>query len=400
MLLLIASIGLVNAEDRYIIGFKSAEAQITAECASLILHKAKVDAKIVKVCDKLKFAVIKTNESIDSLRKKLSGLVAYIEPDYVAKAFYIPNDPYFKYQWNLRSINVTNAWDVTLGNESIVVAIIDTGIDYLHPDLNENYISSGYDWVNNDTDPMDDNGHGTHCAGIVAAVINNSVGIAGIADVKIMAEKVLNESGIGYYSDIASGIVHAVDNGAKIISMSLGGENYSETLKNACLYAWNRGVLLVAASGNDGSDRILYPAAYDTVIAVGSVNENDQLSWFSNYGNEQELVAPGEGILSTYYYNGLHAYASASGTSMAAPHVAGVAALAWATHPTFTNQQIRELLRATAIDLGTSGWDKYYGYGKVDAYKAVIYVPPPIPELNMALLVIVGIAIISLRKII
>ncbi len=106
-----------------------------------------MNAEVIRVCDKPKFAVIKTNESIDSLRKKLSNLVAYIEPDYVAKAFYIPNGPYFEYQWNLRSINVANAWDVTLGNESIVVAIIDTGIDYLHPDLSENYISSGYDWV-------------------------------------------------------------------------------------------------------------------------------------------------------------------------------------------------------------------------------------------------------------
>jgi len=280
-----------------------------------------------------------------------------------------------------------------LGNKSIV-AIIDTGIDYQHPDLIDNYVPLGYDWVNDDNDPMDDNGHGTHCAGIVAAVINNSIGIAGIADVKIMAEKVLDENGTSYYSYIVLGIIDAVDKGAKIISMSLGGENYSRTLEYACLYARNRGALLVAASGNDGTNQILYPAAYDTVIAVRSIDENDQLSWFSNYGNEQELVAPGEYILSTYYYNGIHTYAYASGTSMATPHVAGVAALAWATHPTYTNQQIRDLLRATAIDLGSPGWDQYYGYGMVDAYRAVTYTTPPIPEPSSAILIAIGVTVI------
>ncbi len=398
LLLVLSSIGLANAEHRYIIGLKQAEVSSMAKCADLILSKAGVNGKIVCVCDKLKFVVIETNESIDSLKEKLGNLVKYVEPDYIAKAYYIPNDPYFKYQWNLRNINVTNAWNISLGNKSIIVAIIDTGVDYNHPDLKNNYVPLGYDWVNDDNDPMDDNGHGTHCAGIVAAVINNGIGIAGIANVKIMAEKVLNEYGWGYYSDVARGIVHAVDSGAKIISMSLGGNESSITLENACLYAWSKGALLVAASGNDGANHISYPAAYDTVIAVGSINESNKLSYFSNYGNEQELVAPGEHVLSTYYYNGIHTYIFASGTSMATPHVAGVAALAWATHPTLNNQQIRDLLRATAIDLGAPGWDKYYGYGKVDAYRAVTYTLPPIPELNSATLIIIGFAILILNK--
>ena len=358
--------------DRYIIGLEPEFIITDVKSMENSLSSMGIEAKVLRMNKKLNFVVIESKCKLETLKEKLSKFkwVSYVEPDYLVKALYIPNDGYFYLQWGPQDINITKAWDVTLGNETLIVAVIDTGIDYNHPDLAANYVPLGYDWVNNDNDPFDDNGHGTHCAGIIAAVINNSIGVAGLAKVKIMAEKVLNSSGTGYTSDVANGITHAVDNGAKIISMSLGAQSYSITLDNACEYAWSNGALLVAASGNDYGGPVNYPAAYSTVIAVGSINRSDALSDFSNYGPQQELVAPGEGILSTYPDS---TYAYASGTSMATPHAAGVAALAWATHPDYTNQQIRNILNATAIDLGSPGWDEYYGYGKVDAYKVVVY---------------------------
>ena len=351
-----------------------ANARKLKQAVAQLLRNAEINAEVLKVNRKLSFAVIDVDirDVIKLKNLKKEGLnIKYIEPDFKVKACYIPNDPYFGDQWGLRKINVTSAWDITI-NSSIIVAVIDTGVDYAHPDIAPNYLG-GYDWVNDDSDPMDDNGHGTHCAGIIAAVVNNSIGIAGIANVRILAEKALNSNGEGYCSDVANAIQHAVDRGAKIISMSLGGAEHSQTLEQACQYAWNKGALLVAASGNEHS-QICYPAAYDTVIAVGSITENDELSYFSNFGLEQELVAPGEGILSTYPSG----YVYESGTSMATPHVAGVAALAWAVHPEYSNEQIRMLLRNTAVDLGNPGWDELYGYGKIDAYGAVIYGPPDV----------------------
>jgi len=229
-----------------------------------------------------------------------------------------------------------------------------------------------------------------------------------MANVEIMAEKVLDNTGSGTDYNVALGIQHAVDSGAKVISMSLGSYLFSTTLQIACQYAWSNGAILVAASGNDGLPLVNYPAAYPEVIAVGSIGGTDELSSFSNYGAEQELVAPGENILSTMptypvylttTYGIPQDYAYLSGTSMATPHVAGVAALTWLTHPGYTNNQIRGILNGTAIDLGTTGWDKYYGYGKVDAYNAVTYgLQPPIPEPVTGVLVAAGASAILLMR--
>jgi subtilisin family serine protease len=183
-----------------------------------------------------------------------------------------------------------------------------------------------------------------------------------------MAEKVLSSNGVGYSSWVARGIAHAADNGAKIISMSLGSWFPSKTIKRACAYAWSKGCLLVAAAGNDGWGRLNYPAKYVTVIAVGAIDSNDHRAWFSNYGWGLELVAPGVDILSTYKGG---TYKTLSGTSMACPHVSGVAALVWSYNTSLTNKQVRMILDESAVDLGSPGWDKYYGFGKVDAYRAL-----------------------------
>ena len=292
----------------------------------------------------------------------------YIEHNVVYKACFVPNDQYWSLQWGPRKIEAEYAWNITVGNSSILVAIVDTGIDWNHPDLSANYVPLGYDWVNDDSDPNDDNGHGTHVAGIVAAVINNSIGVAGLSQVRIMAEKALNASGYGNAYDLAEAITHAVDEGAKIIVMSWGSNLSSIILHNAIKYAYRAGALLVAAAGNDATSEETYPAAWSEVIAVSATDKNDNLASFSNFGDWIELAAPGVDIFSTIPDD---TYAYMSGTSMAAPFVAGVAALAWSVYPELTRDELRDHLHVTADDLGDEGFDIYFGYGRVNAKKAV-----------------------------
>jgi len=279
-----------------------------------------------------------------------------------------PNGPYYPQQWGPPAIKADLAWDVQQGSYDVKIAIVDTGIDYNHEDLG-NYVSGGYDWINMDSDPWDDEGHGTHCAGIAAAVMDNDIGIAGIAQVQVMAEKVLDETGSGSYWAISQGITHAADQGADVISMSLTGSSYSATLENACQYAWNAGCILTGAAGNNGIGTVGYPARFDTVICVGSIDQINMRCSFSNWGPEMELVAPGRLVLSTTPGN---SYASRDGTSMSTPHVSGVAALVWSNCPSLTNQQVRDQMAGTADDLGSAGWDQEYGYGRVDAEEAIV----------------------------
>lgn len=312
------------------------------------------------------------------------SFVKYVEPNFKRRALLEPNDQYWRLQWGPKRIEANWAWNTTLGSSTITVAVIDTGIDYTHPDLAGNYLEGGHDWINDDDDPLDDFGHGTHCAGIIAALANNGIGIAGLAQVKILAEKVLDASGSGTDATVASGIYHAVELGAKIISMSLGGYGYSRLLHEAVKYAYENGVLLVAAAGNDGTKIKAYPAAYEEVIAVAATDENNRRASFSNWGDWIELAAPGVGIYSTMptYHVTLNDwgypvnYSHMDGTSMACPHVSGVAALLWSLYPSATNNWLRTQLRRTAEDLGVAGFDRYYGYGLVNARNTVERTPP------------------------
>ena len=363
---------------------------------------ANVDnSRVILRCKKLHFFVVNiTNREF--MRLKELGIKC--ERDKLVKAMYIPNDPLLPQQWGVRDISLLKAWNYTTGSHKVVVAVLDTGIDYNHPDLKANiwvntkeipnngidddgngYVDDyyGYNFYNNSSKVLDDDGHGTHCAGIIAGVINNSLGVAGVANVKIMDLKVLNASGYGYDSEIARAIVYATDNGANIISMSLGGPSYTAALEEACQYAWNHGVLLVAAAGNSGSNEVDYPAAFNTVIAVGAVNSNNSLAWFSNYGPNLELVAPGVNILSTFPRYPVYLsitenctlnYTELSGTSMATPFVAGVAALLKSYNYSLTNAEIRRILDETARDLGSLGRDEYFGYGLVNATAAIMAV--------------------------
>jgi subtilisin family serine protease len=299
----------------------------------------------------------------------------YIEPNFKFKAHFVPNDPYWGTQWGPAKIKADYAWNITTGNSSVLVAVVDTGIDWNHSDLATNYVALGYDWVNQDADPMDDNGHGTHVAGIIAASINNELGIAGLAQVSLMAEKVLNWKGEGYEDDLANAILHAADQGAKIISMSLGSSEDSRLVRLAVMRAYSAGVLLVASAGNDATNASSYPAAYDEVIAVTATDQSDNPAGFTNYGDWVELSAPGVNIYSTLLNDN---FGYKSGTSMAAPHVSGVAALIWSLYPEETRDDVRNRLRDTADDLGEVGFDQYYGYGRVNAKKAVASLEPNI----------------------
>lgn len=315
---------------------------------------------------------------------RAAALASYVEPNMKVQAQLVPNDPYWNLQWGPQKIEADWAWNTTIGNSSVLVAVVDTGIDYNHPDLAANYVSLGSNWVSNSTDPKDDFGHGTHCAGIIAAVLNNGVGIAGLAQVRIMAEKVLDSFGGGYDDWVANGIVHATDMGANIISMSLGGYGESELLHDAVKYAYAHGVLVIAAAGNDNTNMKSYPAAYDEVVAVAATDEGDGKAYFSNWGDWIELAAPGVNIYSTMptcfvtlnNYGYAMNYDFMSGTSMACPHVSGEAALLWSRYPNRTRDWMRLWLQYTADDLGDPSFDVYYGYGRVNARKAVEQAPP------------------------
>lgn len=307
------------------------------------------------------------------------GDIDFATPNYIVQALGDPNDPEYWQQWSLNQfsdhdIDAPEAWDLDTGGDSITIAIIDTGIDLDHPDLQAK-ITSGYDFVNDDNSPDDDHflSHGTHVAGIAAAIGNNGLGIAGVSwGARLMPLKVLNSFGSGSTFDVAQAIYYAVDNGAQIINMSLGVQNSQwpcsmSAIEDAFNYAASHDVLVVVASGNDGQNGVNCPAAYDQVMAVGSTTSSDTRSSFSNYGPRLDIVAPGSTIYSTI--SGGYGYLS--GTSMATPHVAGLAALIRSFDPSLSDNQVREVIQNTADDLGPAGWDQEYGYGRINAWRAL-----------------------------
>ena len=285
--------------------------------------------------------------------------------------------PAQKIPWGVDRIDADIAWAYSNGTE-VKIAVLDTGIDYNHPDLKDN-IKGGVSVVGprtstNPKDWKDKNGHGTHVAGIIAAE-NNDIGVVGVAPKAwLFAVKVLNNAGRGSYADVIDGIQWAIENGMQVISMSLGGSSYSQALEDACNAAYDAGLILIAAAGNSGdgdpeTDEVLYPAAYDSVIAVGATDQTDQAPYWSSSGLQLELAAPGVDIESTWLDG---TYETLSGTSMACPHVTGTVALVWAKNSTLTNIEVRSLLQTNAEDLGIEGKDKIYGYGLVDAGNSTV----------------------------
>ena len=321
--------------------------------------------------------------------------VLYAEPNYIVYADQDPNDYYFPNLWAMNKIQAPQAWDVTTGSQDVVVAVVDTGVDATHPDLAANiwanideipndsidndgdgYIDDTYGWdfYNDDNSPADGHGHGTHCAGTIGAIGNNGVGVAGVAwNVKIMPLKFMDDSGSGTTADAAEAIRYAGANGADIISCSWGGGGYSQTLKDAID---GSGTVVVCAAGNSAANADsspMYPAAYTSanIISVAATDQNDQLASFSNYGaNSVDIGAPGVSILSTYPVSLGGNYATMSGTSMAAPHVSGVAALVKANSPGFTNLQVRDAVLRSADPVSGLAGNVSTG-GRVNANRAL-----------------------------
>lgn len=336
-----------------------------------------------------------------ALREKMSAMpgVAYAELNSVYRAHVVPNDPNYFAQWAHPLIGSPAAWDLTTGSTLITVAVLDTGIDYNHPDLAAKIVA-GQDFWEYDNIAQDGNGHGTHVAGIVGAIGNNSVGVAGTSwGARIMPVRVLNNQGSGYNFDITSGIIWAADHGAKVINLSLGGYTFNQAMQDAATYAHNKGVLVVASMGNDDTNTPAYPAAYSNVMAVSATSQSNSLAYYSNFGSHTDIAAPGGemygyhdtgGILSTMptynvdlttsyeYYNN---YDYLQGTSQASPYVSGLAALVWSQAPGMTNTQVQQAIQNTALDLGASGWDQFFGYGRINAYAAVDYATLKAPSL-------------------
>lgn len=281
----------------------------------------------------------------------------------------IPNDILFTdYQWNLPAIETNRGWNITKGKEDVIVAVVDTGVDLNHPDL-KGKLLEGYNVVDPKSKPLDDVGHGTHVAGIIGAIVNNSEGVAGMSWYnKVLPVKVLDNSGSGTTYAVAEGIIWAADHGAKVINMSLGNYADAQFLHDAIKYAFDRDIVLIAATGNDNTERPGYPAAYPEVFAVSATDPDMNKASYSNYGDYVDVMAPGTSIASTYPNN---QYAALSGTSMASPHVAALAGLIRSLNPDLTNTEVMDLMRQSVIDLGDPGHDKYYGYGQVDVYKAL-----------------------------
>ncbi|MCH7770180.1 MAG: S8 family serine peptidase [Bacteroidetes bacterium] len=379
----------------------------------------KILSKIIKVSfDK---SVSETN--IYGL-KDIDPSIEYIQKSTNYRIDFVPNDSLLSDQWALEKIQAFDAWDKTQGADTVLLAIIDTGIEYFHPDLKNKiyknpgemgidangndkisngldddgngfvddfrgwdftdrvgfpFDSSGGDYLDWDNDPMDENGHGTYMGGIAGAEVNNVTGIAGVApNVKILILRAFDPSGFGEEDDVAAAILYAVQMGAKVISMSFGDAAFSLVLRDVIRFAYAQGVVLVGSSGNSGSTDPHYPSGYSEVISVGNSTMEDFIAGNSNFGSTLDLVAPGSSIITTAKGNN---YASISGTSAATPHVAATAALILSLQH-FTNEEVKQIIKSTTDDIGEPGWDLRSGAGRLNLFRALTVIAPSVIRIN------------------
>ncbi len=316
------------------------------------------------------------------LIKRLSreALVEYVHPNYQFQAAFVPNDRLYPQQWNLRAIRMPEAWDISQG-EGVTVAVVDTGVTRV-PDLAQTQFVQGYDFVDDDEDPTDLNGHGTHVAGTIAQSTNNTLGVAGVAfKAKIMPVRVLDANGFGSLSDVVEGIRYAADHGATIINLSLGSRASAQLMEEAVAYAHRKGVTVIAAAGNENSSQVSYPARYPHVIAVSATGPDGSKAPYSNYGVGVDIAAPGGAKTPEHPEYGIlqqtinrrnpnePVFAYFQGTSMAAPHVAGVAALIQA-QGIKDPDKVEEVLKMSATPV-PGDKQNFYGAGRLDAARAL-----------------------------
>jgi subtilisin family serine protease len=348
-------------KDRLVVGFaETASPETMAAVIDGVDGTVKrsltvIDARAIEVPDGEK------DEAIASL--EASPVVDYVEPEVLLEAADVaPNDALWGEQWGPRRVRTPAAWEATRGSASVVVAVLDTGVDVSHPDL-RGALVSGFDVVNSDADASDDNGHGTATAGVIAARTNNAEGQAGVCwNCSIMPVKVLGASGSGTTSAIASGILWAVAHGADVINLSLGGTGTTLALADAVAHAAGQGVVVVAAAGNNGSTTPFYPAAYPQVISVAGTTSSDGRYDWSNFGSWVQVAAPGCNVAP----DPGGGYVNFCGTSSATPVVAGIAGLAYSLEPTLSRSAFEQALHGAAVPLGTM-----VGYGRVDAFETL-----------------------------
>ncbi|MGQ3413434.1 S8 family serine peptidase [Natrinema sp. LN54] len=359
-------------KDEILVGVSPSATDVASEARAAVPG----NADIVHANESIHYAVVEfPSEAPDHAREDFidaitsSPAIEYAEPNVTVQSLLEPNDPYYDYQHAPQQINCETAWETTRGSDDVVISVVDQGIQYDHPALEASVDDRiGEDFVDGDGDPYPSQGadHGTHVGGIAAGGTDDGTGHAGISDCSLLSVRALDENGVGSLADIADAIQWSADAGADIVNLSLGVDGSYDTLTAACEYAADRGVLLVGAAGNDGSDRVFSPAAEDTVVAVSALEDGDSIASFSNTGPAIELAAPGSRIVSSVTGDD---YARMSGTSMAAPVVSGVAGLALSAHPDLSRTELREHLRATAVDIGLDGDEQ--GHGRVDAAAAV-----------------------------
>lgn len=326
-----------------------------------------------------------TSGNLEEVAKEIAQdpNVAYVEPNYVYHVTETTsnavNDKLFKQQWGLPAVDAPNAWDKLANwqgakSDQVIVAVVDTGVASDHPDLAGRVLSKGYNTIDDNENTTDYFGHGTHVAGIIAAQTNNKRGVAGVAgtaNVKVLPIKVLGDDGFGTSLSIAKGIDKAVELGADVINMSLGGQGHSRLMEEAIHKATEKGIVVVVAAGNSGDNAEGYfPAGYAEPITVASINDSLQASDFSNYGSPIDIAAPGEQVVSTVPDQQYEAY---DGTSMATPFVAGAAALVKLTHPDWNVDQVRHALENTAKDIDQTGFDASTGHGLLQVAAALSY---------------------------
>lgn len=303
--------------------------------------------------------------------------VNFVENNSLARGGALPNDPSYASQWHLPKISAPLAWDISTGSASVDIAIVDSGVDPAHPDLAGKLIP-GYNFLIGNSDTHDVLGHGTAVAGTAGAIANNAKGVSGVAwQNQIMPLVVLDASDYASYSNIAQAITYAADHGVRVINVSIGGSSSSSTLQNAVTYAWNKGALVFVSAMNNNTSTPYYPAACANAIAVASTNSADAKASFSNYGTWITLTAPGEYIYTTNNGGG---YGAWNGTSFSSPMTAGLAALILSVNPMLSNAQVLDILKKNADDLGATGFDTSFGYGRINAYKSLVAAQTAIPQ--------------------